>query len=64
MLYPFGYRALWSAMGLGLNVLWCRHLHLTVIFTENLLLKRSEVFSQQAMRVDSLIFYPFSYRAT
>ena len=44
--------------------LWCRDFHPTVIFTENLLFKISEPFSQQAKRVNSLIFYPFNHRAT
>ena len=37
---------------------------LAVVFTENLLIKRLELFSPQAKRVDYVIFYPFSHRAT
>ena len=39
-------------------------LHPTVIFTENLLLKKLALSSPQAKPVDSYILYPFSYRAT
>ena len=38
--------------------------HPNVSFTENLLLKIFDPYSPQAERVDSFIFYPFSYRAT
>ena len=44
--------------------LWCRDFHLTISFTENLILAGFELFSRQAKRVESFIFYPFSHRDT
>ena len=41
-----------------------RGVHLTLIVTENLPLKRFERSSPQGMRGDSHILYPFRYRAT
>ena len=50
--------------GLRKYVLWYRDFHLTISFTENLLLTGFKLFSQEAKSVDSPMFYPFSHRAT